>query len=76
MNSIIDSIMNQNTGPKKSRSALIGMLRRHLIVEPETVFEAAFYRPKRFIRAFNSSSEFSSAASSVARRFSAKFFAK
>jgi hypothetical protein len=77
MNFIIDSILNQNTGPKKTRhSALDGMLREHLIVVSKLAFEVAFYRPKHLVRSFTSSSVLSSATSLPTRRFSAKFSAK
>jgi hypothetical protein len=77
MNFIIDSVFNHNAGPKqKRRSALLGVLRGHSIVVPKSAIEACFYRPKRLIRSFDSSSKLSSATAKAIRRFSAKFSAQ
>ncbi len=77
MNFIIDSVFSHNAGAKqKRRSALLGVLRGHSIVVPKSAFEAAFYRPKRLIRALNLCSELASVTSMATRRFSAKFSAK
>jgi hypothetical protein len=73
MKSIVNSVLKQITGPKKTtHSASFGVLREHLIVVSKSAFEAAFYRPTRLIRALNSSSELSSADASASRRFSAQ----
>jgi len=76
MKANVDSMLNHNTGPRKRQSAPFGMLRDHLVGVSKSAFGVAFYRPKRLMHSLHWSSELSSAAASLARRFSAKFSAK
>jgi len=77
MKANVDSMLNHNTGPRKTtQSVPAGMLRDHLVGVSKSAFGVAFYRPKRLMHSLHWSSELSSAAASLARRFSAKLSAK